>query len=244
MTPANWIALAGVLSASIAFASGLFQYRKAQRWKRAEFVAAEVKEVLKDRWVAVALQLLDFNMNSYNLAKSDSEHELRDVPLTDIDLAIAMEPHSIRSEGFGTAEVRVREAFDAFLDALQRFEHFVAAGLVSSRDFAPYLRYWVTLLGDAHSGRKPQVVVAAIWRYIEFYGYSDVQRFLARFGYDIRLDRANPDLRRQLDSLDRRVLPIPESVMRTLTTQPSNANAEAASQPRSGKTTPLSPLPE
>jgi hypothetical protein len=231
MTPANWIALTGVLSASVAFASGLLQYRKAQRWKRAEFVAAEVKEVLKDRWVAVALQLLDFNSSSYNLQKSDHEQELSDFTLDDVDLAIALEPHSMRRDGLSAAEVRVREAFDALFDALQRFEHFVAAGLVRSRDFAPYLHYWLKLLGDANSGRKPQVTVAAIWRYIEYYGYHDVQRFMDRFGYQIRLDRADPDLRRQLESLDRRVLPIPRSAMLALHTQPGTATAETASQP-------------
>jgi hypothetical protein len=231
MTPSNWIALAGVLSASVAFASGLLQYRKAQRWKRAEFVAGEVKEVLKDRWVAVALQLLDFNSNSYNLQKADHEHDLGEVKLNDIDLAVAMEPHSMRRGGLSTPEVRVREAFDALFDALQRFEHFVASGLVRSSDFAPYLHYWLKLLGDVNSGRKPQVVVAAIWRYIEFYGYHDVQRFMDRFGYQIRLDRADPDLRRQIESLDRRVLPIPRSAMLALNTQPGAATAEAASQP-------------
>lgn len=216
MTYANWISLAGVVAASLAFASGLFQYRKAQQWKRAEFVAKEVKEVLQDRWVAIALRLLDFNMTTVNLQKSEHETELLEFHVEDIALAIALKPHSLRPEGLMPGEVRIREAFDALFDALQRLEHFAAAGLVRPNDYAPYLRYWIRILGDPSCGRKPQVVVAAIWRYIEFYGYVDVQHFMRRFGYEVRLDRADPDLRRLLDGLDRKVLLMPQSVAAAL----------------------------
>jgi len=155
-------------------------------------------------------------MTTVNLQKSDHETELLDFHVDDIELAIALKPHSLRPEGLTAGEARIREAFDALFDALQRLEHFAAAGLVHANDYAPYLRYWIKILGDPNCGRKPQVVVAAIWRYIEFYGYVDVQHFMSRFGYEVRLDRADPDLRRLLDGLDRKVLLMPRSVAASL----------------------------
>ena len=59
MTEREWISLAGVLAACAAFANGLWQYAKAQRWERAEFVAAEIKAFESDDLVAKALLMLD-----------------------------------------------------------------------------------------------------------------------------------------------------------------------------------------
>jgi len=38
----DWIEIAKILGALLAFAVGLRQYREAQRWKRVEFVASEM----------------------------------------------------------------------------------------------------------------------------------------------------------------------------------------------------------
>ncbi|HZG44534.1 MAG TPA: hypothetical protein VEY93_16400, partial [Longimicrobium sp.] len=68
---------------------------------------------------------------------------------------------------------------------LQRFEHFIESDLVTQDDFRPYLRYWLTLLGQPSSARKPVAVLHGIWRYIDYYQYNDVQTFFKRYGFDI-----------------------------------------------------------
>ena len=47
MTPSDWIAIVGIASGLAAFVVGLLQYSRAQQWKRAEFVAAQMKAARK-----------------------------------------------------------------------------------------------------------------------------------------------------------------------------------------------------
>jgi hypothetical protein len=39
-------------------------------------------------------------------------------------------------------------------DRLERFEYFLEAGLVSSKEFTPYLGYWLNILGNENNDRK------------------------------------------------------------------------------------------
>lgn len=183
LTPSDWIAIIGIGAGLMAFLAGLLQYRKAQQWKRAEFVAAEIKEMLADDVVQLALRLLDWNDGYYPLQTEPDPHA--QVRVDDAILGLALRPHSSQSR-FSPTEVRIREIFDALLTRLQRLEHFVESGLVTAGEIRPYLQYWIHLIGSVPSARKPEATLHAMWRYIDFYGYSDVQFFLHRFGYDIR----------------------------------------------------------
>jgi len=42
MIARDWISLVGIIVGIFAFSSGLWQYMKAQKWKRAEFVANSI----------------------------------------------------------------------------------------------------------------------------------------------------------------------------------------------------------
>jgi hypothetical protein len=184
METGNWLTLAALSGGCLAFLAGLVQYRHAQRWKRAEFVANEMKEFKADTLVRNALLLLDWNERAIELFPHEANAEKRSVRIEDPVIARALVPHLARSD-FGPVEIALRDIFDRFFDRLERFEYFLEAGLVSSRQFEPYLRYWLDILGNENSGRKSPEVVHAIWGYIDFY-YSGVTSLLRRFGYEIR----------------------------------------------------------
>jgi hypothetical protein len=46
---------------------GLSQYRRAQEWKRAEFLANEIKELLADRKASNALTMIDWSARRIKL---------------------------------------------------------------------------------------------------------------------------------------------------------------------------------
>lgn len=52
---------AKILGAIMVFSIGLWQYAKAQRWKRREFIAAQVKEFESDKKIQLAMTMLDWN---------------------------------------------------------------------------------------------------------------------------------------------------------------------------------------
>lgn len=184
MGTADAIALTGVLAAIFAFVTGLIQYTKAQRWKRLEYVADEIKEAFAQKSVQQALQFLDWNSNTYDLREHKDEKELKEVWVDDAVLEHAMVPHSERHSGFSIEEIRIRAAFDALFEVLRRFEHFIEVGLVRPSDFEPYLRYWLQRLSSPSKHGKQASLLRVIWRYIDFYEYIEVKRFVARYGYD------------------------------------------------------------
>src|SRR5438552_2241870 len=114
--------------AILAFCIALYQYWKAQKWKRSEFVAAEIKDAFSNPSVRNALYLLDWNERNYDLRERDDQKGLVDVPIGDVDLMKALAPHLDRPEGFTQVEERIRVVFDEFLGRIQRFEHFIEAG--------------------------------------------------------------------------------------------------------------------
>jgi len=191
METRDWVALGTAAAAFVAFLAGLVQYRHAQRWKRSEFVAREVKEFKGDPAVRNALLMLDWNERHVELFPQEPDPAKRSALVTDELLAHALAPLPDKAaarlhDEFKREEVAIRAAFDELFDALERFEYFIQAGLVSRREFDPYLRYWIDLLGDRAGRRKPPAVVDALWAYIGAYSYSGVQKLLRRYGYDIR----------------------------------------------------------
>jgi len=147
-------------------------------------VANEMKEFKQDPLVHNALLLLDWNERDVGLFPNEANVDQHSLRIEDRAIAAALVPHVLRSD-FSQTEIALRDTFDRLFDRLERFEYFMEAGLVSSKEFAPYLRYWLDILGNEHSGRKSPEVVRAIWDYIGFY-YSGVSRLLRRFGYRIR----------------------------------------------------------
>src|ERR1041385_5454237 len=96
MEPGNWLTLAAMCGGFGAFLGGLMQYRRAQRWKRAEFVANEMKDFKADSMVRNALLLLDWNERAVLLFPDEADPEKRSVRIEDRAIAEALVPH--RSE--------------------------------------------------------------------------------------------------------------------------------------------------
>jgi hypothetical protein len=190
----EWIAVGTVVAAAIAFLAGLVQYRHAQRWKRAEFVAKEIKDFKNDPAVRNALLMLDWNERYVELFPTQQDPARRSVLVNDELLGRALAPLPDKSaarlhEDFKAEEIAIRAAFDQLFDALERFEYFIQAGLVSRKEFDPYLIYWIEIIGNRRSNRKPPRVLDNLWAYVDSYSYSGVQKLLRHYGYNIRPGR-------------------------------------------------------
>lgn len=164
---------------AIAFATGIYQYWKAQRWRRAEFVAEEIRSMKADPHVRAAMLMLDWDGREIDLHPEQSTHDKRWIVVTQDLLIGALRRHD-RDPPFTADEARIRDILDAFLDYFERFNQFAEAGLVPALAFEPYLRYWCALIADRRRSAVP-----ALSDYIDFYGYHGVQRLLHSLGYAI-----------------------------------------------------------
>jgi hypothetical protein len=201
----EWIGLLGVFSGILAFTAGLLQYMRAQKWKRAEFIAKEFKEFKSFPAVSNAMLMLDWNSRDFIIHKPNDygldnqtntgvNSKENDTEINDIVLANALVHHNQkhlsfsperRITGFTTKEAFVRDTFDAFFEGLQIFEQFIQSGLISAAEFKPYLIYWIEIIANDNNISKPEWCRKNIWHYIDAYDYKSVQRLCFRYGYDI-----------------------------------------------------------
>lgn len=202
------ISVLGFGGTILALAFGLRQYRRAEQWKRSEFIAKEIKEFESNPTTRNAMLLIDWGERRVNLflapnpspadyikiTREDQWRALLPPPLKPKYLSLAEEAAEVtdaREEPkrkFTPAEARIRDTYDAFLDHLERFANFIESGLVTPEEFRPYLIYWIDSVAnveniDVYEGD-------AEWRcvlltYINYYRYSGVKSLFKVYGWDI-----------------------------------------------------------
>jgi hypothetical protein len=176
--PEDLLKAIALVGAAIAFAIGLVQYRRAQHWKRTEWVAQEMKKLFSDPIVQAAFMMIDWGSAEILLYPHRKNIEERSVPLTDEAVARALMPHEQRqgNDKFTPVEADIRAAFDRALDGLERFHSYVATGLVKIGDLQPYLKYWaVNLTRDRGAGEER---IENLLAYMDKYGFDGAHKLL------------------------------------------------------------------
>jgi hypothetical protein len=179
------------------------QYRRAEEWKRAEFVAKEMKDFFGDRKVAIALQSIDWGNRHANLLGLSDPADKTKTRVTRALQTTALLPHSIvdphtGSDGesdaddptmrrFSPEEAAIRDCYDALLDGLERFDSFLQSKLVTVKALRPYLEYWIDDIAADAGDADDAAWNACLLAYIQIYRFRGVQRLFDEFGYDIRV---------------------------------------------------------
>ena len=180
----DFLTLLGVLSGLATLMKAILEYQKAQKWKKVEFVAKEMKEFFSDYSVKRALTLLDWNARIIYV-KDELGKGIESVYIDDDILMQSWRHHSELPDGkFTKVEALVRDIFDDFLSKLGTFNHYLKTDLVEKEDLKPYLIYWIDMIGK--KGRKNEAVLSALWNFIDQYGYTDVQELCDKYGYNIK----------------------------------------------------------
>jgi len=184
---------------------GVFQYRRSEKWKRAEFVAKEIKEFESDAVVRNALLMIDWGVRKINLNFVPNEQFENYTEVTREMQRKALMPHACKTiddsdasngdgegpvRGFSSVEALIRDAYDTLLDYLERFGNFVRSGLVSKEEFEPYLTYWLQSMAANEGSKEDRAWRLALLTYISFYRYSGVRHLFRVYGMDIEPDGA------------------------------------------------------
>ncbi|HXX17864.1 MAG TPA: hypothetical protein VEJ46_00535 [Candidatus Acidoferrum sp.] len=185
----DWLDVMKIVGAAIAFYIGLRQYQKAQVWKRVEFVASEMKAFDADEAARAAMTMLDWSRKKIELYKYRGLDD-HDMVIVDYRL-VAESLETDLNKGFDKAQSAIREVFDEFLGFIERFESFLEAGVIEQQDLVPYLHYWTKMLSgnDQNHPELTKIVLPQFWRFVDFFGYRSVIRFVSRY------DRISPDLK-------------------------------------------------
>lgn len=210
------VSIFGFAAVAITLLFGFIQYRRAERWRRGEFVAKEIKDFLSDPAVRNTLLMIDWGrrrINVYQLPnQADSDGELitrgiqwrallpdkvkwnhpeyRAAAAQQGDAAHGVapaEPEDYQAV-FTALEAKIRETYDIFLGYLARFSNFLELKLIKPGEIEPYLAYWLDSITSNADPEYDATWRCALLTYINYYRYSGVIKLFAAFGEDITPD--------------------------------------------------------
>jgi hypothetical protein len=190
----------------------LQSFRRNERWKKAEFLAQEMKEFFADRRSQQAMLLIDWGVRRVQLFPAEDKDSGKVVVTREMQIR-ALRPHtflqpntdiqmtvgdtysdaetdkgmSVRGrEGFSPAEAAIRDCYDGFLDGLERLSSYVKTGLVEISALRPYIGYWIDDIHAPTQNKLDAAWSASLLTYISFYRFEEVLWLFEAFGRDIR----------------------------------------------------------
>lgn len=193
--------VAGGVGSLIGLGIVVSTYYRNERWKRAEFLANEMKEFFAIPRVQKALVLIDWGERRMDLLEDGSPTEAR-VTVTRAMQVRGLTPHILLvgdgsdaemvvtddeagREGFRMPEAAIRDCYDAFLDGLERFSSYVKTGLIEVSSLRPYIGYWIDSIASPTTNREDAAWCATLLTYISFYGFDGVLFLFKAFGKSI-----------------------------------------------------------
>lgn len=173
--------IAAVLT-MLTLVKGVVEYTKAQKWKKAEFLASEIKELFNDQHLARAFKMLDWKETTIPLFRD----ELANKEKVELKYHKRMLTHALRDPdvmGFSKGDEFIRDLMDDLFFRLSIFQNYIETGLIKGADLEPYLKYYISLIGDPR--KECEGVQAAIRHYLNSYGFEDVINLCRKFGYEM-----------------------------------------------------------
>lgn len=167
-----------VLVSSFVLIKGICEYKKAQQWKKLEFVSKEMKDFFNDFNTKRALILLDWNSNTLQTLKNEVENK-EEFYFDDDIILKALKTHK-EINAFTDEEVVIKKLFDDLFDKISTFESYIQTGLINTEDVLPYLNYYINILANPKNERKSKEVRDKIWAYVAEYEYVNVRNFCHR----------------------------------------------------------------
>ena len=193
--------IAGGIISAIGLVVVVFTYRRYEAWKRAEFLAREMKDFFGLARVQKALVLIDWGERHFDLLEGNPPggasvtvtramqvrgllpHILVTKDESDPEMTVS-DGDSARSR-FERPEVAIRDCYDAFLDGLERFASYARTGLISVSSLRPYIGYWIEEIASPTSNAEDAAWNAALLTYINFYRFEGVLWLFDEFGTNI-----------------------------------------------------------
>jgi hypothetical protein len=201
------VSIITLVGTAVAVVVTIKSFRRTEQWKRAEFLATEMKEFFADPRVCNALSLIDWGARRIPLLEP-TEPDQGKVRVTRQFQVRALLPHTLldfstasdadqpseitesKMRRYSTEEAAIRDCFDAFLDGLERFSSYVQTGLVSGPSLRPYIGYWIDDIHAATRDPEDTAWAATLLTYIAFYRFKGVLWLFSHLDRNISPDGA------------------------------------------------------
>jgi len=182
-----WVLIVNSISLVVAIVVciiGYQEYKANQKWKKAEFVAKEIKSFESNSEIQNAMSLLDWNNRHFLIPKEYTNTSKDEVVIITEEIIIKALQSCQNKENYSYACAFVEESFDTFFSYLQRFELYIESGLINFGDIRPYILYWIQVIGDKNNKTISPLYKIHIWKYINKYNFKKIPNLVERFGYN------------------------------------------------------------
>src|SRR5215216_4539285 len=165
----------GAILAVMIFEAGRRQYKRAENWRRTEFLAKLYKDFSDDNACRRATWMLD---GGERIIYFEEGNDQKAFPVNEDVLFKALRDYS-SDKKYSDLELHIRESLDRFFVYLEQFDRAIQNNLVEQHEVYPYFGYWIDLLNGA--GPMDDKVRRRIRDYINDSGFEDVDRLLRRW---------------------------------------------------------------
>jgi hypothetical protein len=174
------ISITGTILGFGGLAFGLYQYYKAQKWKRAEFAAQQLEQLSTDAELELCCKLLDWALRRSPVpdkyaALTDEKTFVHDWRI----MCQAMLPEEDKDMDWDWQHMMYRDIFDKFFNYLERINHYIAIRLIAEKDVAS-LKYWLEQVSAPRF--LPTEQKDLFMRFLNAYEYRGVLELMRRFG--------------------------------------------------------------
>ena len=211
--PKFYVSVFGLVLSLIGGALALQSFRRNERWKKAEFLAKEMKDFFEETRTQKALLFIDWGTRRVQLFSPDADDGGRIIVTRALQVS-ALRPHTfLRTNGsdpamnieeadsdvetdgeasdsspksFSPAEAAIRDCYDGFLDGLERLSSYVKTGLIETPALRPYIGYWIDDIHAATTNKIDAAWSAALLTYISFYRFDGVLWLFEALDRDIK----------------------------------------------------------
>ncbi len=170
----SWLSFGTILGVA-GSVFGLYQWLIAQRWRKAEFAAAQLQRLSSDPALLACCRALDWDSRTlqvperWRIEKDELtfQHDWK-------ELLPGMQPEN-QKKFFSRTQVIYRDLFDELFTYLEQINHFIGIGLIRT-EHVESLSYWLRELANPRFG-SPTTFIP----FIEHYQYTGVLELMKRF---------------------------------------------------------------
>ncbi len=162
------------------FSFGVWQYTKAQRWKKAEFASKEIEKLLSNEILVLACQMLDWERG-----KSKVPAKFKDTSNNNDDFeynwawyerAMHASVDGPDGRGYSENERYCRVIFDDLFTFFNILNHYISVDLIRIEDIRP-IEYWTDQIFKSQLTNNNNLFTP----YLEKFGYTGVTQLHQRF---------------------------------------------------------------
>jgi hypothetical protein len=175
----DYLEVIGTILTLLTIGFGILQYKKAQKWKRLEFVSNEIDQFESDKDIINARFMLDWDERYIELYYDDKQlnSENRFVLVNDAMIKKALLSESSNPDwdkNFTSNEIRIRDTFDVLFGYFAGFYANIRTGLVSFDEYYPHIKYWLDILSNPENDSKDEEFKKIVRKFLTSYQYKGV----------------------------------------------------------------------